>query len=145
MQAGMVRSLILNKLLLLIIIGTTAGVITSAGIFAFVTVIGVLTRLAIRTGTADHISLYEDITVVGVVFGNILSIFHLKIPVGVVGLIFFGFFSGCYIGSLAVALEEVLQVFPIITHRMKLKAGVPVLIVILALGKLVGALYHLLL
>jgi len=137
--------LIPSKLIFLIFIGLVAGIITSAGIFAFVTLIGVITRLATRTNTGGKISLYEDIVVVGVTVGNIVSLFHINLLFGVIGLLLYGFFSGCYIGCLAVALEEVSQVFPIISKRMKLQAGIPVLVLILALGKLVGSLYHLLL
>ena len=127
----------------LIFLGLVAGFITSAGIFAFVTIIGVLTRLSIRTGTANHILLYEDLVVLGVAFGNIINLFSIQVPLGIIGFIFFGFFTGCYIGCLAVALEEVLQVFPIITHRIKLKSGFPILVLLLALGKFAGALFEL--
>lgn len=134
-----------SKLIFLIFIGLVAGIITSAGIFAFVTLIGVITRLATRTNTGGKIPVYEDIVVVGVTVGNIVSLFDVNLFFGVIGFLVYGFFSGCYIGCLAVALEEVSQVFPIISNRMKLKAGIPILILILALGKLVGSLYYLVL
>ncbi len=124
-------------------LGLVAGFITSAGIFAFVTIIGVLTRLSLRTGTANHILHYEDLVVLGVAFGNSINLFSIHVPLGIVGFIFFGFFTGCYVGCLAVALEEVLQVFPIISHRIKLKSGVSILVLLLALGKLAGTLYEL--
>lgn len=127
----------------LVFLGLVAGFITSAGIFAFVTIIGVLTRLSTRTGTANHILLYEDLVVLGVAFGNTINLFQIHVQLGIIGLIFFGFFTGCYIGCLAVALEEVLQVFPIIAHRIKLKSGVPILVLLLALGKLAGTLFEL--
>lgn len=136
--------MIQSETIFLIFIGLIAGFITSAGIFAFITIIGVLTRLAIRTGTANRILLYEDIVVLGVIFGNILSLFEISVPLGILGLLFFGFFTGCYIGCLAVALEETLRVFPIIAHRLKLNSGFSVLVLILAFGKLIGTLYQLL-
>lgn len=128
---------------LLIFIGITAGFVVAAGLFAFITLIGVLTRLAIRTNTANRILLYEDIVVLGAAIGNVVLLFEVRIPFGIVGLIIFGLFSGSFVGCLAVALEEVLQVFPVITYRIRLKAGIPIIVLSLAIGKGVGAFYQL--
>lgn len=127
------------KYAFLCFLGLTAGILIAAGTVAFITIVGVLTRLAIRTDTAKRILLYEDIVVVGATFGNIMDLFRLPIPVGTVGLIIFGLFIGCFIGCLAVALEEVIQIFPIMTHRLKLKMGIPIIVLFLALGKGLGA------
>lgn len=129
----------LIKQLFMLFLGLTSGVLIAAGMVAFITAIGVLTRLAIRTNTAKRIMLYEDIVVVGCTIGNIINLFEIRLPFGTVGLIIFGVFSGSFIGCLAVALEEVIQIFPIMTHRLKLKMGIPIIVLCLALGKGVGA------
>ena len=128
---------------LLILIGVTAGIVVAAGVFTFITLIGVLTRLAVRTNTANRIPLYEDLVVLGAGIGNTILIFEINIPLGTVGLIMFGLFSGGFVGCLAVALEEVLQVFPVLTYRIKLKFGIPVIVLSLAIGKGLGAFYQL--
>ncbi len=128
---------------LLILIGITAGFVVAAGVYAFITLIGVLTRLAVRTNTANRILLYEDLVVLGAAIGNIILLFEVKIPFGIVGLIIFGLFSGSFIGCLAVALEEVLQVFPVLTYRIRLKTGIPIIVLCLAIGKGFGAFYQL--
>ena len=131
------------KYIQLIFIGVTAGIVVSAGIFTFITLIGVLTRLAVRTNTANRISLYEDLVVLGAGIGNAVLLFKINIPIGLAGLIMFGLFSGGFVGCLAVALEEVLQVFPVLTYRIKLKFGIPIIVLCLALGKGLGAFYQL--
>lgn len=128
---------------LLILIGITGGFVVAAGVYAFITLIGVLTRLAVRTNTANRILLYEDLVVLGAAIGNIVLLFEVKIPFGIVGLIIFGLFSGSFIGCLAVALEEVLQVFPVLTYRIRLKTGIPIIVLCLAIGKGLGAFYQL--
>lgn len=130
--------MILTRYAALLVIGIIFGLLIAAGLFAYITVVGVITRLAIRTSTAKHILLYEDVVLLGAMCGNIVYLFQLSIPVGHIGLIIFGFFSGCFVGCLAMALEEVLQVFPIITHRMKLTIGIPILILSMALSKGIG-------
>ncbi|MFU0828176.1 MAG: Stage V sporulation protein AB [Lachnoclostridium sp.] len=127
----------------LAMIGLTAGFVVAAGIYAFITLIGVLTRLAIRTNTANRIHLYEDLVVLGTAMGNIILLFEVKIPFGIVGLIVFGLFSGGFVGCLAIALEEVLQVFPVLTYRIRLKVGIPFIVLCLAIGKALGAFYQL--
>lgn len=134
--------MILSKYLFLAFIGVVAGFIIAAGLFAFMTMIGVLTRLAVRTNTSDHILLYEDIVIVGATLGNILFLFEIKLYIGVIGILLYGFFSGCYVGCLAVALEEVLKVFPILTRRLKLTIGMPIIVLALAIGKGIGTFYQ---
>lgn len=133
----------LIKMAFMFFLGLTAGVLIAAGMVAFITVIGVLTRLAIRTNTAKRIMLYEDIVVVGSTIGNVINLFDIRLPFGMIGLIIFGFFAGSFVGCLAVALEEVIQIFPIMTHRLKLKMGIPIIVLCLALGKGVGAFFQL--
>ena len=41
-------------------------------------------------------------------------------------------------GSVAVALAEILQALPILFRRVKVKEGLPWLMVFMALGKMVG-------
>ncbi len=124
-------------------IGLTGGFVVAAGLFAFITLIGVLTRLAVRTNTANRVLLYEDIVVLGAGIGNIIMLFEINIPFGTIGMVLFGLFSGSFVGCLAVALEEVLQVFPVLTYRIKLKVGIPIIVLCLALGKGIGAFYQL--
>lgn len=132
-----------TKYVFLFSLGLIGGVLVAAGTVAFITIVGVLTRLAIRTDTAKRILLYEDIVVVGSTFGNILDLFKPPIPLGTVGLMVFGLFMGCFVGCLAVALEEVIQIFPIMTNRLKLKMGIPIIVLFLALGKGAGAFFQL--
>ncbi|MDF2472917.1 MAG: hypothetical protein K0R92_873 [Lachnospiraceae bacterium] len=133
----------LIKDILLIFIGLTAGIVVAGAVFAFLTIIGVLVRLAVRTNTADHIHRYEDMAVLGSGVGNIIILFDISIPIGTFGLILIGLFSGAFVGCLAVALEEVIQVFPLFMHRIKLRIGMPILVLCLAIGKGLGAFYQL--
>jgi len=128
----------LIKIILLILIGIASGVIVSGGLFAFITTIGIINRLASHSNTANKIHFYEDLVVLGATCGNLISVFEPPIPLGVVVIIFYGLFSGCFVGCLAVALAEVTQVFPVFTRRIKLRAGTSFLLLCMAIGKAVG-------
>lgn len=132
----------LIKYFLLILIGISGGFVIGGGVFAFITMIGVFPRLSARTHTAEHIRWYETCIIWGGAIGNFMMIFSFMPPVGSLGLLIFGFFSGIYVGCLAMALAEVLRVIPIFAKRINLVEGMPWVILAMALGKGAGAMYQ---
>lgn len=128
---------------LLAIIGFAGGLIVAAGVFAFITLLGVLNRLASKTNTAKHILLYENMVILGGILGNTWFIYQWDIPFGIIGLILFGLFSGIFVGCQAMALAEVLDVIPIFAKRIKIKYGMPYIVASIAIGKAVGVLFQL--
>lgn len=143
MQVGRERQLILIKNIVLVFIGLSAGLTVSGGVFAFITMIGIVTRLASRTNTAKYIRFYEDCIVAGGALGNIIFIFQWKLPIGIIGLIIFGLCSGIFVGCLAIALAEVLKAIPVFIKRINLTQGLPYIVLSIALGKGLGAFYQL--
>ena len=121
----------------LFFLGLVSGIIIAGGLFAFVVKVGVITRLVTATRTAKYIPVYEDVLVIGVTIANIISLYQLRTShIGFV-LPFCGLFSGIYVGCLAVALAEVVNVMPVFARRVKLKYGMSLLIVAFAIGKMV--------
>lgn len=128
------------KQLFLALIGLCAGFAAAAGVFAFITMLGVIPRLATRTHTRKFMYLYELAIIWGGALGNIWILYPVPIPLGTVLLGIIGLFSGVFVGCLAMALAEVLRVFPIITSRVQLKEGFPAVVIAVALGKVAGTL-----
>ena len=140
MLRGRGRPLTYLEHILLFILGISSGLLAAAGIFAFIVMIGIFTRLASRTRTSSYTSLYENMIILGGSLGNVLIIYGLHIPLFITGTIVFGLFSGIFVGCLAMALAEVLNVFPILIKRAGIVCGLPVIILCVAIGKAVGAL-----
>ncbi|MCL2047328.1 MAG: stage V sporulation protein AB [Defluviitaleaceae bacterium] len=128
--------------ILSIIIGLASGMIISGAVFAFVTAVGVVPHLARKTRTHDHVRLYESAISIGGIFGTIGGFVKLRIPFGMVFAPFIGLFAGIFYGCLAMALAEVIGVFPILTRRGHLKKGVFVFVLAIAVGKLCGSLMY---
>ena len=124
-------------------IGFSAGAIIAGGLFAFIAMVGVVTRLIARTRTAKTITFYEDLVILGATLGNLFYLFDYSLPVGTVGLVVFGTFSGIFVGCLAVALAETVNAIPVFAHRVKLQKGMSFLVLSMALGKSLGTLYQL--
>lgn len=123
-------------------IGLCSGLTVAAGVFAFITMLGVIPRLATRTHTRKHIYLYEVMIILGGALGNIWTLFSFPLPLTTLFLGIIGLFSGIFVGCLAMALAEVLRVFPIITNRIQLKEGFPIVVAAAAAGKLAGSLFQ---
>lgn len=128
----------------LFFLGLVSGIIIAGGLFAFVVKVGVITRLVTATRTAKYIPVYEDVLVVGVTIANSISLYSFRASyIGFV-LPICGLCSGIYVGCLAVALAEVVNVMPVFARRVKLKYGMSLLIVAFAIGKMLGTWYQLL-
>ena len=121
-----------------------AGCGVSAGVFAFVLVIGVIPRI-IRLCKLKSIILVENVMICGVIWGNLSSIMSGSFEMGftVKWLIaVYGVCVGIFVGSIAVALAEILHTFPILFKRMNLRAGLSLMVIAMALGKMAGCLYY---
>ena len=77
----------------------SGGICVAGGLFAFLTIVGVVTRLASGTKTAKNVVLYEDISLFGLVFGNIAYLFGNNMPIGTISLLIYGLGAGVHIIS----------------------------------------------
>ncbi len=133
----------LLKQAFLALLGTSAGGIVAAGIFAFLAIIGVFPRLIGKTRTKNHVLLYETVIILGGVLGNVYDLYEFPILVGGLAvLIAAGAASGIFVGCLVMSLAETLKTFPVICRRIRLAVGLQYLILSVAVGKLVGAVIY---
>ena len=122
-----------------------AGMGVSAGTFAFILVIGVVPRIMQRM---------EYIIILGVVLGNISSIFDVILynanlsymeVLGHAVMVLYAVSTGVFVGCIAVALAEILHTFPILFKRFNLNKGLKIVIFSMAIGKVAGCIYYFLL
>ncbi|MEF9945454.1 MAG: stage V sporulation protein AB [Lachnospiraceae bacterium] len=129
----------LGTQILLGIIGLSSGIAVAGGLFSFIIGLGVVSDFADRTHTGNQVLLYEDCIAIGGILGNVVFIYQIHIPFGVMLLPVFGIFSGVFVGCWSMALAEILNVFPIFIRRVKLLRCIPYIILGMALGKGIGA------
>ena len=130
------------KDVILALLGFSSGVTVAAGTFAFIAAIGIVPRMAQRTHTSQWIRFYDDIIVLGGLFGTTTMYLKYNIPIGGFLSALWGLAVGIFVGVLAMALAEVLNVMPILMRRGRLRKGIPFLVLAFALGKTVGALVY---
>lgn len=127
------------KQILMALIGLSAGSIVAGGLFGFVVSLGIVSDFADRTGTANRIGLYEDAVALGGITGNLVLLYEIPLKAISPLMGIFGIFSGIFVGCWALALAEVLNVFPIFLRRINVTKGIGFIIIGLAIGKVVGA------
>jgi stage V sporulation protein AB len=128
--------------LLILIIGFAGGLAVGSGFVAFLAVLGVIPRLLQVTKTYEKIHFYEFSVVLGALCGSVMSLnfFTLSIPSFFLAPI--GLLSGVFIGLLAAALTEMLNVFPLLTKRMGLDDRLMPLLMAFVFGKVFGSLFQ---
>lgn len=149
------------KLIFLIIFSGSYGLLSAAGVFTVLVAVGLVPRFAGRTHTANKVFLYEEMLIFGTVLGCIFSVFgeycyslttrmHLYLMeydgvwrlTGDIFQILFGFFSGMFIGCLALAIAEMLDSIPIFTRRISFRHGIGIVVLSMAAGKFCGSIIY---
>ncbi|MBM6853183.1 stage V sporulation protein AB [Mediterraneibacter glycyrrhizinilyticus] len=126
--------------LLLAVIGLSGGVAVAAGLFSFIVELGVVADFADRTHTGEQIMFYEDCVALGGIMGNLIYVFRIGLPLGTPFLAMTGLFAGIFVGCWAMALAEILNVFPVFMRRLKIVRYISAFVISMALGKGLGML-----
>ena len=121
------------------VIGLSAGIAVAGGLFSFIVELGVVADFADRTHTGEKLLFYEDCVALGGILGNLVYIFQIHIPLGGILLAAFGLLSGIFVGCWAMALAEILNVFPVFMRRARIVRYMSAFIISLAVGKGLGA------
>lgn len=128
--------------LLLVLIGLGGGIAVGSGIVAFLTVLDVIPRLAQFNRAQRLVRGFEGAIISGALFWTWVDFsgISLHAPTWLVGV--YGLFAGCFIGLLAAALTEVLNVLPILAKRVFMVDRILVLLMAMVLGKVFGSLFQ---
>ena len=120
-------------------LGLSTGMVVAGGLFAFIVELGVISDFADRTHTGEQLMLYEDTVSVGAILGNITAVFDITIPGRTAALTVFGLLAGIFVGCWAMALAEILNVFPIFMRRTRIVRYLAVFVLMMALGRGLGS------
>lgn len=155
--------MMLLKQFFLALMGVSAGLIVSAGVFTVLISVGLIPRFAGKMHVAGKVFALEEMVIFGTLIGSFFSIFGEWGQVGAfvknralfgtatvgiwnlagtVFMIVFGLFAGIFVGCLALAIAEMLNTIPIFARRIGFRHGLGVAILSVALGKLCGSLIY---
>lgn len=125
---------------LLGLIGFSSGFIVAGGVVALMVGLGIITRFIGISHTAKHIYIYENAILAGTVVGTILTVYDIKLVLGVWILGIAGLFMGAFVGGWIMALAEVINVFPVYCRRLGITKGLSWIVITMAVAKTLGSL-----
>lgn len=134
--------MILLKACLLLLIGLAGGLVVGAGTVAFLTVLGIVPRLAQITKTHSFIKVYQGAIILGSVFWTWTGLRGVSFDLPSMLTLVHGIFAGIFVGMLAAALTEVLNVLPILAKRIQMVEQIIWLLMAMVFGKILGSLFH---
>ena len=117
------------------IVGLSGGFVIAGGVIALMVGLGI-------THTAKHVKGYETAILAGAIFGNLLTVHQIRIPLGIFGLVLMGVLFGIFVGGWILALAEIVNIFPIFARRIGITKGYSLIVIAIAVGKTAGSLYH---
>lgn len=124
------------------LLGLAGGLAVGSGLVALLIVLDLIPRLA-QIANAYRMSIWFE---TAVIFGSLYWTFadfmnwRLSLPSSVF-LSVSGLFDGIFVGMLAAALTEVMNVLPILAKRMNLSDYMVGLVMAMVLGKTLGSLF----
>jgi stage V sporulation protein AB len=130
------------KILFVVFIGFAGGLAVGSGFVAFLAVLGIIPRLTQLSKTMKMIRWYEWAIILGAISGTFASLRDPVFSISSLFLIPMGLAGGVFVGMLAAALTEVLNVFPILAKRVGIEDRIITLIMAIVLGKVFGSLFH---
>ncbi|WP_379250728.1 stage V sporulation protein AB [Paenibacillus sp. GCM10028914] len=128
--------------LLSILFGVAGGIAVGGGVIALIIVLDIVPRLSQLTWTYDKVHWYEGALITGSLIGTVADFWKWKVSLGPVVSTIIGLFCGVFIGMLAAALTEVLNVLPILSKRLKLTRYLFGLLMAMVAGKVAGSLFE---
>ncbi|AHV98147.1 stage V sporulation protein AB [Paenibacillus sabinae] len=124
-----------------LLLGIAGGIAVGGGVIALFVVLDMIPRLAQLTGSYDKVHWYEGAMVCGSLFGTVSDFWNWKIASGPVVVTAVGLFDGIFVGMLAAALTEVLNVLPILAKRLHMTSYLFGLLMAMVFGKVAGSLF----
>lgn len=128
--------------LFVIFIGLASGLAVGSGLVAFLTILGVIPRLIHLTKTRNFLRFYEWSVIVGATLFGWISLTDFSFQLAHLFLVIIGSLTGIFIGMLAAALFEVLNVIPILSKRIGFRNKIILLLMAIAFGKVLGSLFQ---
>lgn len=130
--------------LVLALLGLSGGIAVGSGLVALLVILDLIPRLAQLAKAYHKSAWFESAIVAGALFWSFADFLDwglLRWAGGGLLSAAAGVLCGLFVGMLAAALTEVVNVLPILAKRLKLSARLPALVMAMVLGKLAGSLF----
>ncbi|WP_035157182.1 stage V sporulation protein AB [Cohnella thermotolerans] len=125
---------------LVAVVGLAGGFAVGSAFVALLIVLDLVPRLVQMTRAHRRSGVFESALLFGALYWSCADFFDWVLPLPNAVLLVPAVFQGVFVGMLAAALTEVLNVIPILTKRLKLQPYLFALLIAMVLGKVTGSL-----
>jgi len=125
---------------IIIVIGLAGGLAVGASVTAFFTVLGVTARIIEISRKKEYMLLYECSIVAGALFSCIIYFFDISLKVLEILEIPLGLLMGIFIGMLAAALTETLDIISVAAKKLGIVRWILLIVAVIIIGKVIGSL-----
>jgi len=127
---------------LVALLGLSGGIAVGSGLVALLVILDLIPRLAQLARGYRQSAWFETAIVSGAVFWTLADFFEWKVALPTrIPIMLIGTFDGMFVGMLAAALTEVVNVLPILAKRLGLSGYMVALVMAMVLGKVAGSLF----
>lgn len=130
------------KQLFMCVLALSGGMLVGTAAAAFITLLDIIPRLAQVSNTSDKIKIYEITISISMTIVSLGALLRWSIGINNKAfLILIGFTLGSFVGLLASALAEVLNVMPVLFRRVNIEKYIIAVLIAVALGKMIGSFF----
>lgn len=119
--------------------GVAGGITVGGAMVALFVVLDMLPRLAQLTRSFHCSYWFEYAIILGTLFFTVTDLWNIHFYYAGWFSPFIGLLDGVFVGLLAAALTEVLNVFPILAKRLGMTCVLPHLLTAMVIGKVIGS------
>lgn len=127
---------------LIALLGLAQGITVGTAFAAFIVFLDLVYRLIQVTSTSKHLKIYQNTLIIAFSLFAFLDLFDYKLNLGLFAVILIGLTMGIFIGMLASALAEVLNVIPVLVKRLDGEKYIGYIIISIMAGKVIGSLIY---
>lgn len=131
-----------ESMLLEVLIGLAGGLVVGGGLSMLFITLGIVPRLTILSGLKKRMVIVKLSVLTGAFFSSLIYTMDLRFPVGKFVLPIIAVFMGVFVGMLASALAEVLDVLYIIASYSGIIKFIYILVFSIIIGKIAGSLFY---
>lgn len=120
----------------------SGGIVVGTSFVALLVIFDLIPRLAQLTNSY-HLSIwFETALISGALYFTLTDFLDIQLHLTLPPVIsFIGLLNGMFVGMLAAALTEVMNVLPIIAKRLSLSRAMVALVMAMVIGKMVGSFF----
>ncbi|WP_166239247.1 stage V sporulation protein AB [Paenibacillus turpanensis] len=123
------------------VVGLSSGLAVGSAFVALLVVLDVIPRMAQLTRMFQRAHWFEGAVICGAMYWTCADFFEWRLRLTGFILPVAGLFLGTFVGMIAAALTEVLNVFPILAKRLKMESCLIALLLAMVFGKIAGSLF----